>query len=90
MNNIHDEIHILQTQKTKLAQLNKEIMDSRKEMTSKLKSLTTLDWSPDMDSIIGSQTLAFFQQALHKFKTEINSVYTNEIKQFITNRQDIN
>ena len=40
-----------------------------------------------MDSIIGTQTLAFFQAALHKFKTEINSVYTNEIKQFITNRQ---
>ena len=62
-------------------------MDSTKEMTAKLKSLTSLDQSPDMDSIIGSQTLAFFQQALHKFKTEINSVYTNKIKQFITNRQ---
>ena len=49
--------------------------------------MTKLDWSPDMDNIITSQTLAFFHQALDNFKQDINSVYKSEIKDFITNRQ---
>ena len=59
VNEIHEEMRLLHTQRNKLTLLDKEITDSTQDMTTKLKSLTNLDWSPDMDSIIGTQTLAF-------------------------------
>ena len=43
MNDIHEEIKLLHAQRNKLTHLNKEITDNTKDMTPKLKSLTTLD-----------------------------------------------